>query len=92
MEAASNVPVKVLFEKINFVITDQTSHNFEVEEILAEKLERDHIPDHLFCHVHPSLMFNRVLTKSWSDIENAIGLDKIFSSYDKCEQRHGAVT
>ena len=81
LEASSSVERTSIFEKLDFVITDQTAHNFNVENIVATTLHTDHIPDHLFCNVHPSLMFNRVITQIWSDIENAIGRDKIYSSF-----------
>ena len=80
LEAASGVKSKYLFEKIDFVITDQTAHNFNVDEIVAESLQSEHIPVHLFCNVHPSLMFNRVITKQWVEIENTLGRDKIYSN------------
>ena len=62
LEAVSGVNTKDLFEKLDFVITDQTAHNFHVDEKVAEKLDSEHTPGHLFCNVHPSLMFNRVIT------------------------------
>ena len=55
LEAANGVKSKYPFEKIDFVITDQTVHNFNVDEIVAETLQSEHIPDHLFCNVYPSL-------------------------------------
>ena len=70
-----------IYEKLDFVMTDQTSHNLHEDECLSEKLGTEHTPDHLFCNVHPSLMFNRVITKTWNDVENAIGRDKIYSSF-----------
>ena len=81
LEAASNVSSKEIYEKLDFVMTDQTSHNLHVDECLPEKLSTEHTPDHLFCNVHPSLMFNRVITTTWNDVENAIGRDKIYSSF-----------
>ena len=81
LETASGVPSKDLFERIDFVITDQTAHNFGVEEIVAEDLGSLKAPDHLFCNVHPSLMFNRIITKHWASLENAIGRDKIYSNF-----------
>jgi hypothetical protein len=81
LEAASGVPAKTLFEKVDFVVTDQTAHNFKVDELVAESLDSEHVPDHLFCNVHPTLMFNRVITKQWAEIENAIGRDKIYSNF-----------
>ena len=81
LEAASGISSKTLFEKIDFVLTDQTAHNLEVEKSVAEKLQTEYEPSHLFCNVHASLMFNRVLTKEWSEIENTIGRNKIYSSF-----------
>lgn len=81
LEAASGVSAKTLFEKIDFVITDQTAHNVKVDEMVAERLESEHIPDHLYCNVHPTLMFNRVITKQWAEVENTLGRDKIYSNF-----------
>jgi len=81
LEAASGVAAKILFEKIDFVVTDQTAHNIGVDELVADILESEHKPDHLFCNVHPTLMFNRIITKQWSEIENALGRDKIYSNF-----------
>jgi hypothetical protein len=81
LEAASGVSAKTLFEKIDFVLTDQTAHNFNVDELVAESLRSEHTPDQLFCNVHPTLMFNRVITKQWAEIENTIGRDKIYSNF-----------
>ncbi|KAL4236509.1 hypothetical protein ACF0H5_004895 [Mactra antiquata] len=81
MEAASGYTSKEIYEKLDFVITDQTAHNLGIEEKLSESLDSAYTPDHLFCNVHPSLMFNRVITKQWSEIETAIGPDKKYSSF-----------
>ena len=81
LETASGVESKLLFDKIDFVITDQTAHNFGVEELVAQDLGTVTTPEHLFCNVHLSLMFNRILTKQWRDIENVIGRDKIYSNF-----------
>ena len=58
LEAGSGFQPKSLFEKIYFVITDQTTHNFNVD---------------LLCNEHPTLMFNRVVIKRWARIENMLG-------------------
>jgi len=93
LSAASGVNTKVLFEKLDFVLTDQTSHNLEVEKLVAERLETDHIPDHLFCNVHPTLMFNRIITNLWAEIENAPGKDKIYSKFlVPASNAHSSVT
>ena len=50
---------KQIQESITFKITDSTSHNLEVEDIVSLELGTDHIPDQLLCHTHPVLMFTR---------------------------------
>ena len=70
-----------LWEKIDFVMTDSVSHNLGVEDIVSEELEVDHLPDHLLCQVHPSLMFSRVLTKLWREVDTTIGPQKIFAGF-----------
>ena len=61
-------------------MTDQTSHNKkDIKAMVAETLPSEHVPLHLFCNVHPSLMFNCEVTNLWVDIENTIGKDKIYS-------------
>ena len=60
-EAASGVKSKSLFEKTDFVITDQTGYNINVDEIAAETLYSEH--NRLFCNVHPTLMFNSVIIR-----------------------------
>ena len=69
LEAASGVSSKQLFERVDFVMTDQTAHNFDVDQIVSAELDTEHTPEHLFCYVHPALMFNRLITKQWSEIE-----------------------
>ena len=60
-EAASGVKSKSLFEKTDFVITYQTEYKFSVDEIAAETLYSEH--NRLFCNVHPTLIFNRVIIR-----------------------------
>ena len=43
----------------DFVITDQTEYYFNVDEIAAETLYSQH--NRLFCIVHPTLIFNKVI-------------------------------
>ena len=38
LSAASGVDAKVLFERIDFVISDQTAHNMDVELSVAKEL------------------------------------------------------
>ena len=81
LSEASGVDSKALFDKIDFVISDQTAHNLNAEEKVAEELGCETVPGHLFCNVHPSLMFSRVLTKHWAELENTIGRDKIYANF-----------
>ena len=73
VKAASGVSLKLIFEKLDSIMTEKTSHNFKVVQMVSESLELEHQPEHLFCNVHPSLMFNLVITKTWNDIKNVIG-------------------
>ena len=81
LEAVSNVPKRTLFERLDFVMTDSTSHNKGVHDLVAENIGAVSMPDHLFCNVHPSLMFNRVIVQLWAKIEAEIGRDKIFANF-----------
>ena len=56
---------KDIVEKIDFVVTDSTSHNLGVMEEVCAELDCDNIPPALVCHVHPMMMFRRC-TKSVS--------------------------
>ena len=81
LAVCGGVTSETLWEKIDFVMTDSVSHNMMVEQIVSEKLDVEHTPEHLLCQVHPSLMFNRVLTKVWSEVDTTIGPDKIFAGF-----------
>ena len=81
LSAASGVNAKVLFERIDFVISNQTAHNIDVELLVAKKLGTEKVPNQLFCNVHPCLMFNWVIVKHWSQVEHAIGHDKIYANF-----------
>ena len=76
-----NYTSKDIFEKITFRISDGTSHNFNIDELVALDLGTDHIPEHLLCHTHPVLMFNRKVVDVFSSIENEIGTSKIYSKF-----------
>ena len=42
LAAISGVDKKTLWLKFNFIMTDATAHNMEVEALLAEELESTH--------------------------------------------------
>ena len=77
----TNYEPQDIYEAVTFKVTDATAHNFEVDEIVALELGSDFIPEHLLCHTHPALMFNRVIVNTFSKIEKEIGPDKIYSSF-----------
>ena len=58
---------KELVEKINFVMTDSTSHNLGATEEVCAKLQTDSLPDSLVCHIHPMMMFQRKIKAVWQD-------------------------
>ena len=81
LAVCGGVTKEALWEKIDFVMTDSVSHNMGVEDIVSDVLEVEHTPEHLLCQVHPSLMFNRVLTKLWREVDTTIGPQKIFAGF-----------
>ena len=56
LSAASGVDANVLFERIEFFISDQTAHNIDVELLVAKGLGTEKVPNQLFCNVHPCLI------------------------------------
>ena len=69
-----------IHERVTFKVTDATSHNFDVDEMVALKLGTEHVPVHLLCHTHPVLMFNRKIVEVCSEVEKSIGPEKIYSA------------
>jgi hypothetical protein len=72
---------KELQEAITFKVTDSTSHNLGVEEMVSLELGTEHIPIQLLCHTHPVLMFVRKTVELFSKVERKIGPEKIDSSF-----------
>ena len=70
-----------IWNKIDFSMTDSVSHNREVEKMVAESLETDHIPAHLLCNVHPSLMFVRETLSLFVEIDTTLTPDKIYAGF-----------
>ena len=44
IETASGFSSKEIYEKLDFVITDQTAHNKGIEKLVSESLESDYAP------------------------------------------------
>ena len=81
LSITSGVSVEALWRKIDFVMGDGNAHNIGVEEIVAKELKVEHVPGHLLCQVHPSLMFGRELVKVWKELDATIGPEKIFAYF-----------
>ena len=70
-----------IWSKVDFVMTDSVSHNRGVEELVAKELEVDHLPAHLLCNVHPSLMFVREILKLFVEIDTTLTPQKIYAGF-----------
>ena len=83
LAAVSGFSKESLFAKIDFVMTNATSHNLEVETLLADELQSSNSPKHLLCHVHPVFGFLRQIDAVFKDVEATIGRDKIFAVWQR---------
>jgi hypothetical protein len=81
LSVVSGVPIEQIHNKIDFVMTDSTSHNLGVGLLVTEELGVQHTPSHLLCQVHPALMMVRKLEEVCKEIESTIGSDKLHSSF-----------
>ena len=63
--------------KINFVMTDSTSHNLQVIEEVCEELEVENVPDTLLCNIHPLMMFQGKIKALCQEIHDSLGKKKI---------------
>ena len=81
LAVSGGVSVELLWSKVDFVMTDAASHNIHVESMVSEKIGIEHIPGHLDCQVHPSLMFTKVMVVLFKEVDTAIGPDKIFAHF-----------
>ena len=73
LSITSGVSVEALWGRIDFVMGDGTAHNMGVEDIVAEKLDIEHVPGHLLCQVHTALMFARELVAVWKEVDTGFG-------------------
>ena len=92
LSAVSGISKETLFSKIDFVMTDSTAHNMEVEKLLAHELDVDHVPNHLLCQVHPVFMFVRELDSVFKTIEQTIGPQKVFASFNVTPNSQESIT
>ena len=81
LSVCGGVSTQLLWSKVDFVMADSVSHNLYTESMVSEQIGVEHIPGHLQCQVHPSLMFSREMVKVWKEVDAAIGPDKIFAHF-----------
>ena len=74
--AASGIEVKT---NTFLAIIDQIAHNFGIG-LIADRLDFEYNPDHLFYNIHPSLMFTKFIIQR-NGQKKRIGQDMIFSSF-----------
>ena len=52
-----------ILEKISFVMTDSTSHNLNVIEMVCEELAVEYVPKTLLCNAHPLILFQHKIVE-----------------------------
>ena len=62
--------------KIDFVMTDSTSHNLGIIEMVWEEVESEYVPSSLVCNIHPLMMMQRKV-KLFQVIHYKIGNNEI---------------
>ena len=63
--------------KIDFVMTDSTSHNLGVIEMVWEEVESEYVPSSLVCNIHPLMMMQRKVKQLFQVIHYKIGNNEI---------------
>ena len=81
LSTVSGISSADLWGRIDFTMTDSTIHNMQVDNLVSEELDTEHVPSHLLCQVHPAAMFTRVTQKLCQQIDSTIGPTKIFSAF-----------
>ena len=68
-------------KKTDFVMTDSTSHNLEVNGIVGKELQVGEIQKTLLCNVQPLLIFQAKMKKIWHDIHNSRENKKLLNTF-----------
>ena len=66
-----------IMAKIDFVMTDSTSHNLGVIEMVCEEVEIEYIPSSLVCNTHPLMMMQRKVKQLFQGVHDKIGNNEI---------------
>ena len=54
-------------------MTDSTSHNLNVLDLVAEVLRAESVPSTLLCNVHPLKMFQGKIKELYQQIDDSLG-------------------
>ena len=63
--------------KTDFVMTDSTSHNLGIIEMVCEEVESEYVPSSLVCNIHPLMMMQRKVKQLFQVIHYKIGNNEI---------------
>lgn len=74
LATAANVSAKRIWESIDTFMTDSVSKNLEIAQLIAAKLNSEHIPLQLLCNTHTCEGFDRGNLKVLKIAENAVSL------------------
>ena len=66
-----------LLKKVQFVMTDSTSHNLNAVEQVCEDLDVDEVSSTMLCNVHPLMLFQRKIKDMCQQIHDQIGKQKL---------------
>ena len=66
-----------ILKKISFVMSDSTSHNLGVMDLVCENLEVESVPSAILCNVHPLMMFHNKIKLLFEQIHATLGKKKI---------------
>ena len=64
---------KEILQHIKFSMTDSTSHNLNVIDLVAEELRAESVPSTLLCNVHPLMMFQGKIKELYQQIHDSLG-------------------
>ena len=70
-----------LLGRIDFVMTDSTSHNLNVMENVCHRHKVDSIPKQLLCNMHPLLMLQRKVKDVFQVLHDKLGKNRIIECF-----------
>ena len=68
---------KDILSNITFTMTDSTSNNIGVADMVCDELEVENVPAQLLCNVHPLMLFQNKIKDLCQRIHDHIGQQKI---------------